>query len=112
MSDQDDAKVSHSHDPDYGAELRTYLTGFALALTLTLVPFAAVLWKALSPGWTLVVLGACAIIQVPVHFRYFLHIDLSRQKREDLQLILFTVLLLAIMAIGTIWIIGNLGMRM
>ena len=47
-----------------------------------------------------------------VHFRYFLHIDFTRQKREDLQLILFLFLLLVIMTGGTIWIMSNLATRM
>lgn len=53
-----------------------------------------------------------ALAQIVVHVRFFLHIDLSGQKREDLQLILFTVLLLAIMSGGTIWIMANLYTRM
>ncbi|AKI03531.1 heme/copper-type cytochrome/quinol oxidase, subunit 4 (plasmid) [Hoeflea sp. IMCC20628] len=99
-------------EPNYQQEVRGYLTGFGLALVLTLVPFALVLRGDLSPLATLIVLGGCGLAQFVVQLRFFLHIDLRRQKREDLQLILFSVLLLVIMAGGTIWIIGNLGMRM
>ena len=53
-----------------------------------------------------------ALVQIVVHMRFFLHVDLSRQKREDLQLILFTVLLLALMGGGTIWILTDLAARM
>ena len=98
--------------PDYRAERRGYLTGFALALALTLGPFALVAWGGAGRGAVLGILGVCALVQIVVQLRFFLHIDLSRQKREDLQLILFSTLLLAIMALGTVWIIGNLGMRM
>jgi cytochrome o ubiquinol oxidase subunit IV len=97
---------------DYGRELRGYLIGFALALALTVSPFALVFLGGFTSGTTLSVLGICALLQVIVHLRFFLHIDLSRQKREDLQLILFSLLLLSIMAVGTIWIMGNLAMRM
>ena len=100
------------NESDYRDELRTYLTGFVLALVLTLGPFALVAWGGLGRGVALGVLGACALVQMAVHLRYFLHIDLSRQKREDLQLILFSALLLIIMAVGTIWIMGNLAVRM
>jgi len=34
------------------------------------------------------------------------------QKREDLQLILFSALLLIIVVGGTVWIMGSLGARM
>ena len=99
-------------DLDYGRDLRSYLIGFALALILTLGPFGLVLWGGLRPGAMLIILGLCALVQMAVQLRFFLHIDLSRQKREDLQLILFSALLLIIMAVGTIWIMGNLAMRM
>ena len=89
-----------------------FLVGFAAALALTLAAFALVLWGGLSRGTTIATIGAFALVQMIVHLRFFLHIDLSRQKREDLQLILFSVLLLAIMAVGTIWIMGNLATRM
>ncbi len=97
---------------NYQHEVRGYLTGFALALFLTLVPFAFVVWGGFGAVATLIVLGGCALAQFVVQLRFFLHIDLHRQKREDLQLILFSILLLVIMAGGTIWIVGNLGMRM
>lgn len=97
---------------DYRGELRSYLTGFGSALVLTLVPFGLVAWGGLSTMTTVAIVGICAMIQIIVHFRFFLHIDLSRQKREDLQLILFSALLLFMMAVGTIWIMGNLSVRM
>ncbi|HEY8229058.1 MAG TPA: hypothetical protein VIG31_01260 [Rhodanobacteraceae bacterium] len=46
-----------------------------------------------------------------VHFRFFLHISFSH-KREDLQLILFSTVLLIIMVAGTIWITASLATRM
>lgn len=93
-------------------ERRLYVTGGTLAALLTAIPFALVAGGAFdrSVRWWLI--GACGLAQVVVHFRYFLQIDLSRQKREDLQLILFTFLLLAIMAGGTLWILFDQYQRM
>lgn len=53
-----------------------------------------------------------AIAQIIVHLRIFLHINLSKQRREELQLLLFSLLLLAIMALGTLWIMADLYQRM
>lgn len=97
---------------NFANDLRKYLTGFGLALVLTLVPFALVAWGDLGVRTALMLICICGFVQVLVHFRFFLHIDFSRQKREDLQLILFTVLLLTFMAGGTIWVIANLATRM
>ena len=59
----------------------------------------------------LIVVGVFALVQMIVHLRFFLHISF-RQKREDLQLILFSALLLTIMVMGTIWIMASLALRM
>ena len=100
------------HKAGYIAERRDYLMGFAWALVLTIVPFAAVALPSVPRGIAVYAISICAIAQIVVQFRYFLHIDLSRQKREDLHLILFATLLVLIMVGGTIWIMANLAVRM
>lgn len=93
-------------------ERRSYLVGLALAAVLTAVAFGAVAWSGWSRSSLLWVIGTSAVVQVGVHFRYFLHIDLSKSKRDDLQLILFSFLIVLLMAGGTIWILTNLRGRM
>ncbi|EEB85671.1 cytochrome o ubiquinol oxidase subunit IV [Roseobacter sp. GAI101] len=93
-------------------DLRMYFTGFGLAVTLTALSFLTAILQPFGPVGLFATLAVLAIAQVVVHFRFFLHIDLSRQAREDLQLILFTGLLIAIMVAGTIWILGDLMTRM
>lgn len=104
--------LSAQQESERSSELRSYVIGYVLALILTLVPFAIVAWSVFPPmiQWSLI--GACALIQVVVHFRFFLHVSLAKQKREDLHLILFTTLILVIMVGGTLWIILNLYTRM
>jgi cytochrome o ubiquinol oxidase operon protein cyoD len=93
-------------------EFRSYVWGIGLALLLTVVPFALVQWFPAVPRLSLlIVIGAFALVQMLVHFRFFLHIGF-RQKREDLQLLLFSGLLLIIMVAGTIWIMASLSQRM
>lgn len=116
MNDQTRAQA---HDSADAASLRlaerkafhAYVWGIAFALLLTLVPFALVYWAALPRFAMLVVIGVLALAQMVVHFRFFLHIGF-RQKREDLQLILFSALLLFVMIAGTIWIMASLATRM
>lgn len=103
---------AEDQEAEYRRERRSYVVGFLLALLLTAVPFALVYWSAASVVGVLAAIAACALLQIVVHFRFFLHIDLSRQKREDLELILFSTLILAIMIGGTIWIMANLATRM
>ena len=94
------------------AELRSYQIGLASALILTAIPFGAVALSGFSRIVVLSLIAACAVLQVIVHFRFFLLLDLSRQKREDLQLVLFSVLLLLILAGGTVCVLSDLSTRM
>jgi len=97
---------------DAQREKRSYVWGLGLAVILTGAAFGLATFRLLSGGALLIAIGGLALAQVIVQFRFFLHIDLSRQKREDLQLILFTGLLMAMMVGGSLWIMANLDARM
>lgn len=97
---------------EYAKELRSYRTGFILALVLSAVAFALVAWGALPPGPLLTTVFVLGLIQILVHFRFFLHIDLSRSKRDDLDLLLFSTLIILLMVGGTLVILFNLHHRM
>ncbi len=101
-----------SRPEDVAAERGSYIKGFVAALALTAAPFALVAWDLAGRTTVLAVIGGAALLQVAAHFRWFLHIRLHGQSRDDLQLILFTTLILILMAGGTIWILANLAARM
>jgi cytochrome o ubiquinol oxidase operon protein cyoD len=93
-------------------ELRSYLTGFVLALLLTAAPFALVAAGALAPMAALVVIAVLAIVQILVHLRYFLHLDLRSSPPENLLALAFAAVLIFIMIGGSLWIMFDLGARM
>ena len=101
-----------NQDDEYRSERNSYFIGYALAVGLTAIPFLLVALGALPTPSLLIAIAAFAVVQIVVHFRFFLHIDLSKSKRDDLQLILFTVLIIALMVGGTLWILFDLRMRM
>ena len=101
-----------SYRAEYRRELRSYLVGFGLAVLLTAVAFGSVAWSGFAQTTLLWIVAVTALVQIVVHLRFFLHIDLSKSKRDDLQLILFSGLLIVLMAGGTLWILGNLRERM
>lgn len=93
-------------------ERRGYLIGYALAVVLTAAAFGAVHWRLATGAATLAIVFGLALAQIVVHFRFFLHIGVDKSTREDLQLILFAVLIIALMAGGTLVILFNLRDRM
>lgn len=101
-------------DPDQGRarEIRTYAIGYVLALALTAAAFALVRWPSLASGTTFALVLALALVQMVVHFRCFLHVTLAKSARDDLQLILFSGLIIVLMVAGTLVILANLHGRM
>lgn len=96
----------------FGHELRNYVIGMFMAIFLSGTAFALVAWSHWPSKVLLVAISICAILQLIVHFRFFLHIDLEKSHRDDLQLILFSGFIIALMVGGTLWIIFNENMRM
>ncbi len=88
------------------------MIGYALALALTGVAFAAVRWPSFAATTTLAIVFGLALVQIVVHFRFFLHISLVKTSRDDLQLVLFSTLIVALMVSGTLVILMNLHQRM
>ncbi|MBN9671011.1 cytochrome o ubiquinol oxidase subunit IV [Roseibium aggregatum] len=92
--------------------LATYLTGFALAIVLTAIPFALV-WGGLLTGPAVyAVIAVAAVVQVLVHLVFFLHIDLRSTPVENLFFLAFAAVLLFIMVGGSLWIMFDLHHRM
>ncbi|HEX5211282.1 MAG TPA: cytochrome C oxidase subunit IV family protein [Pseudolabrys sp.] len=97
---------------DYRRELQSYLAGLAIAAVLTVAAFGCVVWTDWPRPAVLWVTAALAATQVAVHLRYFLHLTWRRSNLDRLQLVAFTILLVVLMAGGTLWILGNLRERM
>ncbi len=94
------------------SEMRRYATGYGLSLLLTAGAFGAVHWQVLTTTATLGIVFSLGLAQTIVHFRCFLEVSFKRSAREDLQLLLFSALIIALMISGTIVILFNLRARM
>ena len=91
---------------------RPYIAGFVFALVLTGIPFGLVVAGLLPRFTTLVVIAVLALVQVVVHLRYFLHLDLESTPRENLLALAFAAVLICIMIGGSLWIMLDLNARM
>ena len=95
-----------------GRETRTYLTGYALALAMTVAAFGVVVRPVAAFGVTFAIVLGLALVQLVVQFRCFLHISLKRSARADLLLMLFAALIITLMVSGTLVILFNMRARM
>ncbi|WP_109125632.1 cytochrome o ubiquinol oxidase subunit IV [Dyella sp. C11] len=108
----------HSHDAHHGADhadhgtTKSYIVGFVLSVALTLASFGVVMsgkvpHDLMMPG--VIVFGVAQLI---VQLKYFLHMGLSPAQRSNFAIMLFTLLILAIVVVGSLWVIHNMNANM
>jgi cytochrome o ubiquinol oxidase operon protein cyoD len=109
-NDHDD----HGHgDSGSHSTLKGYVTGFVLAVILTVIPFWLVMAKVFDkPNVTAIVILAIAAVQIVVHMVYFLHMNSKLEGGWSLLALLFTLMLLVIMLAGSIWVMYHLNANM
>ncbi|QHI95401.1 cytochrome o ubiquinol oxidase subunit IV [Aristophania vespae] len=108
--------MSHSHNVTHEGESHgsygSYITGFILAVILTVAAFAVVVTKAFDFWTTLVVVSALAVVQIVVHVVFFLHMNTSSKQRWNLMTFILTVLSVLIIVAGTLFVMWNTQMHM
>ena len=109
---------AHQHDHhDEGDEvhvsMRDYAVGFVLSVILTAVPFALVMGNVFNNSVTtaLVILGFGAV-QIVVHMVYFLHMNSKSEGGWTMLALMFTLILVVITLVGSIWVMFHLNSNM
>lgn len=100
-----------NHGASHGSA-KSYLIGFVLSVILTAIPFWLVMEGTASHGVILGTVVASAVVQIFVHLVYFLHMNTSSEERWNLTALVFTVLIIAIVVGGSLWIMYNLNINM
>ncbi|MES0825019.1 cytochrome o ubiquinol oxidase subunit IV [Ruegeria sp. SCP11] len=93
-------------------ERRRYVIGYGGSLLLTFAVFTIAYTYGIETKGVYLSIALLGLAQLIVQLVYFLHIDRRRSSREDLDLVLFSTLVLLIIILGTVWIMGNLAVRM
>ncbi|WP_420225547.1 cytochrome o ubiquinol oxidase subunit IV [Pigmentiphaga litoralis] len=106
----------HDHDHGDGAShgtFREYMTGFVLAVILTVIPFWIVMTGQFQDSGTtaLVILGFAAV-QIVVHMVYFLHMNARSEGGWTMLALIFTIVLVVITLAGSIWVMFHLNTNM
>ena len=92
---------------------RSYLTGFGLSVVLTAIPFWLVMSGVLgSKVATLAVIMTLAVVQITVHMVYFLHMNPRSENGWSIMALAFTLILVVIVLLGSLWIIFHLNDNM
>ena len=81
-------------------------------MLFTLSSFGVVVLHMLTGRQAFYTVLGLGLVQMLVHFRFFLHIDLRRNSRPDLLLLLFSAMIVALMVGGTLVVLFNEHGRM
>jgi cytochrome o ubiquinol oxidase subunit IV len=96
---------------DHG-HVRSYVTGFVLSVALTAVPFGLVMSGAVAAGTVVPVCIGFAAVQMVIHLVYFLHMNRASSRSWNMAALVFTVIVVAILVVGSLWIMYHLDTNM
>lgn len=105
-----EATVGHDH-ADHGT-LKSYIIGFALSIIFTLISFWFVMGGAVSKPAAAAGLVVFCVAQLLVQLIFFLHMGTAKSQRSNTLTFLFTVLILAIIVAGSLWVLHNMNVLM
>lgn len=89
-----------------------YVIGFSAALCLSLLAYFIAVQSDMSMTLTMAILLLLAAAQLTVQLICFLHLGVSGRSRSRTASIGFTLLMMLIIVIGSLWIMKNLDYHM
>ncbi|MET3528685.1 cytochrome o ubiquinol oxidase subunit IV [Phenylobacterium koreense] len=92
--------------------LKAYTVGFVLSLGLTALSFAAVMSGLIPRETQLPAITVLAVIQLLVQLGFFLHLGASPEQRSNTAIFVLTILLIATVVAGSLWVIHNANVNM
>ncbi|WMC18844.1 MAG: cytochrome o ubiquinol oxidase subunit IV [Enterobacteriaceae bacterium PSpicST2] len=92
--------------------VKNYFNGFIIAILLTIIPFILVKFKLLNNKISTFIIIIVSILQIIVHFKFFLHLNTSNQEKFNLIILILTIIIIFILILGTFWIMFNLNKNM
>lgn len=98
--------------------LKRYVTGFVLSLLSTILVYSLVEshlgdgHAVFTNNFLIIVVAILAVIQCFVQVVYFLHLGHEAKPRVRLLAFVFMMIIVAILVVGSLWIMNNLNYHM
>jgi len=96
---------------EWHGTLKSYVIGFLASIFLTGISFFLVITKTISEKTLIYTIISLAIAQAIIQVRYFLHVGQEAKPRWELIAFCFMVMVLLIIAVGSLWIMSDLDER-
>ncbi len=106
--------MSHDHNAagESHGNMKQYTVGFILSVVLTVIPFGMVMAGGFSRGILITAIAVTAVAQILVQLIYFLHMNSSSEQRWNVIAFVYTILTIAILLVGSVWIMNYLHYNM
>ena len=99
------------HGESATGSYRTYIAGFILSLSLTLVAYVIVSQHLLNRG-TIAAIICLAVVQLFVQLVFFLHLGRESKPRWNLAVFSMAAIVVLILVLGSLWIMNHLNYNM
>lgn len=99
------------HGAGHGS-LKSYIIGFILSIALTIIPYALVVHHLLVGDMLVIAVVVLGIVQLFVQLVFFLHLSANPAQRWNSMTFAFTVLIIFLLVVGSLWIMWNLNYNM
>lgn len=97
---------------EYHGSLKSYVIGFTASLLLTLAAFGLVITKTLTGRQLIYTVVGLGLVQAIFQLRYFLKLGHEDPPRWETLTFCFMVVVLLVIAIGSIWVMNDLNDRL
>jgi cytochrome o ubiquinol oxidase operon protein cyoD len=98
--------------PSVATTIWLYVTGFILAVGLTILAYLMVTDYWLVGNTLIFSAMGLALVQLVVQLVFFLHLGRESKPRWNLSIFFFTILVLLVIVGGSLWIMYNLNYNM
>lgn len=92
--------------------LKSYVTGFVLSIALTLIPYFIVVNHLFGGSSLIYVAVLFGVAQLLAQVIFFLHLHKKSKPHWNMIVFIFTVLIVSILVVGSLWVMRNLNYNM
>ena len=93
-------------------EVSGYLTGFVLAVALTIASFWVTRTDLIYGPSLAVALLVLAVAQMGIHLVFFLHITTDPDNTNNVMALAFGILIVCLVVFGSIWVMAHMNQNM
>lgn len=96
---------------EWHGTLRAYVIGFCISVFLTIISFYLVAFRLISGKALISAIVSLALVQAVIQLLFFLHVGQEAKPKWETMVFYFMVLVLLIIALGSLWIMYDLNDR-